>query len=45
MTDREPEDHEFSEGQGFDDPYEAFDLEPPEFEVDPTRSTPSTHAC
>jgi tetratricopeptide (TPR) repeat protein len=40
MTDREPEDHEFSEGQGFDDPYEAFDLEPPEFEVDPDKVDP-----
>ncbi|MBX0324149.1 tetratricopeptide repeat protein [Halomicroarcula sp. F13] len=40
MTDREPEDHEFSEGQGFDDPYEGFDLEPPEFEVDPDKVDP-----
>jgi len=40
MTDREPEDHQFSEGQGFDDPYEAFDLEPPEFEVDPDKVDP-----
>jgi len=40
MTDKEPEDHQFSEGQGFDDPYEAFDLEPPEFEVDPDKVDP-----
>jgi tetratricopeptide (TPR) repeat protein len=40
MTDREREDHQFSEGQGFDDPYEAFDLEPPEFEVDPDKVDP-----
>ena len=33
MTDK-PEDHEFSEGQGFDEPYEGFDLDPPELEVD-----------
>jgi len=33
MTD-EPEDHEFSEGQGFDDPYRGFDLDPPELDVD-----------
>jgi len=40
MTDREREDHQFSEGQGFDDPYEGFDLEPPEFEVDPDKVDP-----
>jgi tetratricopeptide (TPR) repeat protein len=33
MTD-EPRDHEFSEGQGFDDPYDAFDIDPPELSVD-----------
>ena len=38
MTD-EPEDHEFSAGQGFDDPYEGFDLGP-ELEVDPTEVDP-----
>lgn len=27
------EDHEFSAGEGFEDPYEGFDLDPPEFEV------------
>ena len=36
MTDEEPDDsHEFSEGQGFGDPYEGFDLDPPELDVDP----------
>ncbi len=40
MTDREREDHQFSEGQGFDDTYEGFDLEPPEFEVDPDKVDP-----
>jgi len=38
MTDK-PEDHEFSEGQGFDDPYEGFDLGP-EFEIDPDEVDP-----
>ena len=38
MTDR-PEDHEFSEGQGFDDPYEGFDLGP-EFDIDPDEVDP-----
>ena len=28
----DPEDHEFSEGQGFDDPYDPFDIDP---ELDP----------
>ncbi|MBV0900290.1 tetratricopeptide repeat protein [Haloarcula salina] len=40
MTDHDPDDHAFSEGQGFDDPYEGFDLEPPEFEVDPDKVDP-----
>ncbi|WP_232703386.1 tetratricopeptide repeat protein [Halobacterium wangiae] len=40
MTDREDHDHEFSEGQGFDDPYEGFDLDPPELEVDPSQVDP-----
>jgi tetratricopeptide (TPR) repeat protein len=39
MTD-DPEDHAFSEGQGFDDPYEGFDLDPPELDVDPERIDP-----
>jgi len=40
MTDREDHDHDFSEGQGFDDPYEGFDLDPPELEVDPSQVDP-----
>jgi tetratricopeptide (TPR) repeat protein len=42
MTDREePEgEHHFSEGAGFDDPYEGFDIDPPEFEVDPDEVDP-----
>ena len=40
MTDNDPEDHTFSEGQGFGDPYEGFDLEPPEFEVDTDKVDP-----
>jgi tetratricopeptide (TPR) repeat protein len=40
MTEREPEDHDFSEGQGFDDPYEEFDLDPPELSVDPDKVDP-----
>ena len=39
MTD-DPEDHKFSEGQGFDDPYDAFDIDPPELEVDPDQVDP-----
>lgn len=31
----ESREHRFSEGQGFEDPYEGFDLEPPELAVDP----------
>ncbi|WP_135823455.1 tetratricopeptide repeat protein [Halorussus ruber] len=38
MTD--PEDHDFSEGDGFDDPYEEFDLDPPELDVDPDKVDP-----
>ena len=35
MTDEErDEPHEFSEGQGFDEPYEGFDIDPPELDVD-----------
>jgi tetratricopeptide (TPR) repeat protein len=33
MTD-DPGDHEFSEGQGFGDPYEPFDIDPPEMDPD-----------
>jgi hypothetical protein len=40
MTDREPDDHEFSEGQGIDASYEEFDLDPPELEVDPDKVDP-----
>jgi len=42
MTDEDadPEDHPFSEGQGFDDPYEGFDLDPPELSVDPGQVDP-----
>ena len=39
MTD-EKRDHEFSEGQGFDDPYEGFDIDPPELDVDPDEVDP-----
>jgi tetratricopeptide (TPR) repeat protein len=39
MTD-EPEDHSFSEGQGFDDPYDAFDIDPPELTVDTDQVDP-----
>ncbi|MFC7201095.1 tetratricopeptide repeat protein [Halospeciosus flavus] len=35
-----PEKHHFSEGQGFDDPYEGFDLDPPELAVDPETVDP-----
>mgnify|MGYP007025109897 CR=1 FL=1 len=39
MTD-EHDDHQFSEGEGFDDPYEGFDLDPPELSVDPGQVDP-----
>ncbi|MFC7133519.1 MULTISPECIES: tetratricopeptide repeat protein [Salinibaculum] len=39
MTD-DPKDHKFSEGQGFNDPYDAFDIDPPELEVDPDQVDP-----
>lgn len=39
MTDRK-DDHQFSEGEGFDDPYEEFDLDPPELDVDPEKVDP-----
>ncbi|MFC7140414.1 tetratricopeptide repeat protein [Halosimplex aquaticum] len=39
MTD-DRDDHEFSSGQGFGDPYEGFDIDPPEFEVDPDQVDP-----
>ncbi|MFB6082098.1 MAG: tetratricopeptide repeat protein [Halanaeroarchaeum sp.] len=41
MTDDEEDrDHRFSTGQGFSDPYEGFDLDPPELDVDPTKVDP-----
>ena len=40
MTDDDTPDHDFSEGQGFDDPYEGFDLDPPELSVDPEQVDP-----
>jgi len=39
MTD-DPENHSFSEGQGFDDPYDAFDIDPPELAVDTDKVDP-----
>ena len=32
--------HRFSEGQGFDDEYDEFSLDPPELSVDPTKVDP-----
>lgn len=43
MTDREGEDtrdHRFSEGEGFEDPYDEFDLDPPELDIDPSKVDP-----
>ncbi|MFC4540965.1 tetratricopeptide repeat protein [Halosolutus amylolyticus] len=41
MTDREGDrEHPFSEGEGFDDPYEEFDLDPPELGIDPSKVDP-----
>ncbi|MFB6110479.1 MAG: tetratricopeptide repeat protein [Halodesulfurarchaeum sp.] len=35
------DDHEFSSGQGFEEPYEGFDLDPPELDVsDPSQVDP-----
>ncbi|MFB6074964.1 MAG: tetratricopeptide repeat protein [Haloarculaceae archaeon] len=39
MTD-ERDDHEFSEGQGFSEPYDPFDLDPPELTVDTDKVDP-----
>ncbi|WP_135366350.1 tetratricopeptide repeat protein [Halosimplex halophilum] len=39
MTD-DRDDHEFSSGQGFDDPYEGFDIDPPELQVDTDKVDP-----
>lgn len=38
MTEEDP--HEFSSGEGFDNPYEGFDIDPPVFEVDPGKVDP-----
>ncbi len=38
--DDEEDRHEFSSGQGFDDPYEAFDIDPPVLTVDPDEVDP-----
>lgn len=35
-----PDDHDFSEGDGFGDPYEGFDIDPPELAVDPDEIDP-----
>ena len=40
MTNGERDDHEFSSGQGFDEDYEEFTLDPPELKVDPTKVDP-----
>ncbi|OVE84946.1 tetratricopeptide repeat protein [Natronolimnobius baerhuensis] len=40
MTDREDDSHEFSEGDGFDELYDEFDLDPPELGVDPGKVDP-----
>ncbi len=41
----ERDDHTFSDGQGFDDPYEGFDIDPPELAVDTDQIDPvDSHA-
>jgi tetratricopeptide (TPR) repeat protein len=40
MTDEEPRDHEFSSGQGLDEDYEEFTLDPEELHADPTAVDP-----
>ncbi|SDX76877.1 tetratricopeptide repeat protein [Halobellus clavatus] len=40
MTDGERDDHEFSSGQGFDEDYEEFTLDPPELKIDPAKVDP-----
>ncbi len=35
-----PDDHAFSEGEGYDDPYEGFDIDPPELSVNPEEIDP-----
>lgn len=42
---KDTRDHKFSEGQGFDDPYDAFDLDPEELSVGPGEVDPvDSHA-
>ncbi len=36
----QPDEHRFSEGQGFDEAYEEFDLDPPQLQVDPDEVDP-----
>jgi len=40
MTDDRERRHRFSEGQGVDDDYDEFTLDPPELKVDPTKVDP-----
>ncbi|MFC6731314.1 MULTISPECIES: tetratricopeptide repeat protein [unclassified Haladaptatus] len=40
MTDPDRDPHRFSEGQGFSDSYDEFDLDPPELKVDPSKVDP-----
>jgi tetratricopeptide (TPR) repeat protein len=40
MPDPDDRDHRFSEGQEFTDPYEEFDIDPPELSVDPDQVDP-----
>ena len=40
MTDEEPTDHDFSAGQGLDEDYDAFTLDPEELQADPTAVDP-----
>jgi tetratricopeptide (TPR) repeat protein len=40
MTDRDPSDHDFSEGQGIDEQYEEFSLDPEALDADPTTVDP-----
>ena len=41
MTDEERDGpHEFSEGEGFGEPYEGFDIDPPELDVNPDQVDP-----
>ncbi|WP_058367042.1 tetratricopeptide repeat protein [Haloparvum sedimenti] len=40
MTDQQDDRHEFSSGQGLDEDYEEFTLDPPELKADPTKEDP-----